>query len=196
MIDRDDPPEIIPLFAPDYRGSGLLLHINALPSPFGIGDVGPAAFDWVDRLQATGQQWWQALPLGPTGDGNSPSQSLSSFAGNALLVSPDYLVQDGLLRAHDTEGYTFPAAYIDYDVVILGADKWAQVIDPAWYGTPAARDAAVFRLPHVALAPRPPHPLAVDDERVTILTIDPVHHDVSATAVRAGRHQWLAPGAE
>jgi 4-alpha-glucanotransferase len=118
MIDQDERPEIVPLFQADYRGSGLLLHVNALPSPFGIGDVGPAAFDWVDRLQATGQQWWQALPLGSTGDGTSPSESLSSFAGNALLISPDYLVQDGLLRAHDTEGYTFPAAYIDYDVVI------------------------------------------------------------------------------
>ena len=118
MIDPDDRPEPIPLFPPDYRGSGLLLHVDALPSPYGIGDVGPAAFDWVDRLQTTGQHWWQALPLGPTGEGSLPSQSLSSFAGNALLVSPDYLVQDGLLRAHDTEGFTFPAAYVDYDVVI------------------------------------------------------------------------------
>ena len=54
MIDPDDRPETIPLFPADYRGSGLLLHVNSLPSPYGIGDVGPAAFDWVDRLQATG----------------------------------------------------------------------------------------------------------------------------------------------
>jgi hypothetical protein len=83
-----------------------------------------------------------------------------------------------------------------YDVLILGADKWAQVINPAWYDDPTARDAAVRRLPHVALAPRPPHPLPLADTRMTILAIDPLHREVSATAVRSGSRQWLAPGAE
>jgi len=74
-------------FPPDYRASGLLLHVTSLPSRYGIGDVGPAAVAWIDRLRAAGQSWWQALPLGPTCYDNSPYQPLSSFAGNELLVS-------------------------------------------------------------------------------------------------------------
>src|SRR3954471_15722074 len=88
----------LPPFPPGYRASGLLLHITSLPSPYGIGDVGPAAFRWVDRLCEAGQIWWQALPLGPTGDYNSPYQCLSSFIGNALMVSPESMVEDGLLE--------------------------------------------------------------------------------------------------
>jgi 4-alpha-glucanotransferase len=118
MMDPDNQPEAAPLFAAGYRGSGMLLHVNSLPSPYGIGDVGPAAFDWVDRLQAAGQQWWQALTLGPAGYGNQPHQCSSSFAGNGLLISPDFLIQDELLRASDCEGHAFPATYIDYDAVI------------------------------------------------------------------------------
>jgi 4-alpha-glucanotransferase len=80
-------PQNIPPFPPEYRAAGLLLHVTSLPSPYGIGDLGPSAFSWVDRLHEAGQRWWQALPLGPTGYGNSPYQSLSSFAGNVLLIS-------------------------------------------------------------------------------------------------------------
>jgi 4-alpha-glucanotransferase len=97
----------LPPFPPEYRASGVLLHVASLPSPYGIGDVGPAALAWVDRLHEAGQSWWQALPLGPTGYGNSPYQSLSSFAGNELLISPDSLIEDGLLRANDCEGKSF-----------------------------------------------------------------------------------------
>src|SRR5246127_5116825 len=89
---------------PDYRASGVLLHVTSLPSAYGIGDVGPAAIAWVDRLHEAGQSWWQALPLGPTGYGDSPYQALSSFAGNALLISPDWLIDDGLVRAADCAG--------------------------------------------------------------------------------------------
>jgi 4-alpha-glucanotransferase len=88
----------IPLFRPGYRASGLLVHVTSLPSSYGIGDVGPLAFSWIDRLHDAGQSWWQALPLGPTGYGNSPYQSLSSLAGNGLMISPDGLISDGLLR--------------------------------------------------------------------------------------------------
>ena len=109
---------IFPPFPTEYRASGVLLHVVSLPSPYGIGDVGPAALAWVDRLHEAGQSWWQALPLGPTGYGNSPYQSLSSFAGNELLISPDGLIEDGLLRASDCEGSSFSAAAIDYDAVI------------------------------------------------------------------------------
>ena len=110
--------EHLPPFPPDYRASGVLLHVTSLPSPYGIGDVGPAALAWIDRLHEAGQSWWQALPLGPTGYGNSPYQPLSSFAGNELLISPDWLIEDGLLRASDCEGKSFSSAAVDYDAVI------------------------------------------------------------------------------
>jgi 4-alpha-glucanotransferase len=108
----------LPPFPPGYRASGLLLHVTSLPSRYGIGDVGPAAMAWIDRLRAAGQTWWQALPLGPTGYGNSPYQSLSSFAGNGLLISPELLIEDGLLRQSDCEGPSFPATAVDYNAVI------------------------------------------------------------------------------
>src|SRR6201997_3558203 len=92
-----------PPFAPRYRASGLLLHVTSLPSPYGVGDLGPAAFSWIDDLHQAGQQWWQALPVGPTGYGNSPCQSLSSFAGNSLLISPEGLIADGLLKPEECE---------------------------------------------------------------------------------------------
>jgi 4-alpha-glucanotransferase len=105
------------VFPQGYRGAGLLLHVTSLPSKHGIGDLGPAALAWVDRLRDAGQTWWQALPLGPTGYGNSPYQPLSSFAGNELLVSPDWLLEDGLLRDGDCEA-TFAPHEIDYEAVI------------------------------------------------------------------------------
>src|ERR1700747_2870990 len=91
----------LPPFPAEYRASGLLLHVTSLPSPYGIGDVGPAAVAWVDRLHDAGQRWGQGLPRGPTGYADSPYQPLSSFAGNALLISPDWLIEDGLVRAAD-----------------------------------------------------------------------------------------------
>ena len=107
----------IPPFPPGYRASGLLLHVTSLPSLYGIGDLGPAAFSWIDRLHDAGQRWWQALPVGPTGYGNSPYQSLSSFAGNGLLVSPHALISEGLLHPNDCE-VLFATEVIDYDAVI------------------------------------------------------------------------------
>ena len=107
-----------PPFLPDYRTSGLLLHVTSLTSPYGVGDVGPAALSWIDRLAQAGQSWWQMLPLGPTGYGNSPYQSLSSFAGNGLLVSPDWLVEDELLRPGDFQVSSFPQNKVDYSAVI------------------------------------------------------------------------------
>jgi len=104
-----------PPFPDGYRASGLLLHVTSLPSRYGIGDVGPAAVAWVDRLHEANQGWWQALPLGPTGYGDSPYQSLSSFAGNALLISPDWLVEDGLLPASDPAGVSFSPATVDFE---------------------------------------------------------------------------------
>lgn len=108
----------LPPFPPGYRASGVLLHITSLPSRFGIGDLGPAAFAWIDRLHEDGQSWWQALPLGPTGYGNSPYEPLSSFAGNGLLISPDFLLEEGLLQASDCESPPFSATAVDYSSVI------------------------------------------------------------------------------
>lgn len=107
-----------PPFAKDYRGSGMLLHVTSLPSPYGIGDLGPAALSWIDLLERAGQSYWQALPLGPTGYGNSPYQPSSSFAGNALLISPECLIQEGLLETGDCTHPLFPTAAVDYDAVI------------------------------------------------------------------------------
>jgi len=122
FLERDEMeggkiPASIPPFPPGYRASGLLLHATSLPSSYGIGDLGPGAYAWVDRLSEAGQTCWQALPLGPTGYGNSPYSCLSSFAGNGLLISPDFLIEDGLLRIEDCRG-AFSATAIDYDVVI------------------------------------------------------------------------------
>ncbi|XZE56386.1 4-alpha-glucanotransferase [Planctomycetaceae bacterium SH139] len=85
------------LLPPGYRASGILLHVSSLPSSYGIGDLGPEAFAWIDRLAAAGQRWWQILPLGPTGQDNSPYDPLSTFAGNYLFISPDRLVDEGVL---------------------------------------------------------------------------------------------------
>ena len=105
-------------FPPGYRASGMLLHVTSLPSPYGIGDMGPAAFAWIDRLQEAGQSWWQSLPLGPTGYGNSPYQALSSFAGNGLLISPELLRAEDLLPDNTSGAQSFPTNSVDYGAVI------------------------------------------------------------------------------
>lgn len=83
------------------RVSGVLLHPTSFPGPHGIGDLGPAAFRFVDWLVTAGQRRWQLMPLGPTGLGDSPYASPSAFAGNPLLVSLEWLGGEGLLRPED-----------------------------------------------------------------------------------------------
>lgn len=80
------------------RSSGVLLPVSALPSPYGIGTLGKAAYAFVDFLSASGQSWWQMLPVGPTSYGDSPYQSFSSFAGNPYFIDLDMLAEDGLLE--------------------------------------------------------------------------------------------------
>ena len=109
---------IVPPFPAEYRASGLLLHVTSLPSPYGIGDMGRAALAWIDRLADAGQSWWQSLPLGPTGYGNSPYEPLSSFAGNDLLISPDWLIEDGLLGASDCRIPSAQPGEVDYGAVV------------------------------------------------------------------------------
>src|SRR5215831_10552221 len=130
----------LPPFPSEYRSSGILLHVTSLPSPYGIGDLGPSAFSWIDRLHESGQGWWQSLPLGPTGYGNSPYQSLSSFAGNGLLISPEFLISDGLLSASDCES-RFPPDLVEYDSVIPFKEK---LLEKAWtrFKTGERRDLA------------------------------------------------------
>mgnify|MGYP001759712533 FL=1 len=83
------------------HSSGVLLHPTSLPGPYGIGELGPQARAWVDWLAEAGQSYWQILPLGPTGHGNSPYQTLGAFAGNPLLISLEELQAAGLLTAED-----------------------------------------------------------------------------------------------
>src|ERR1700730_17851600 len=122
-------PMVAPPFPPEYRASGLLVHVTSLPSPYGVGDLGSSAFSWIDRLHDAGQSWWQALPLGPTGYGNSPYQSMSSFAGNGLLISPDLLIEDGLLRASDCAALSFSSTTVDYG---MGITFNRRLLERAW----------------------------------------------------------------
>ncbi len=101
------------------RSSGILCHPTSFPSRFGIGDLGKGAYDFVDWLAAAKQQLWQVLPLGPTGYGDSPYQCFSAFAGNPLLISPEGLVQSGLLPADALENVPdFPAHRVDFESMI------------------------------------------------------------------------------
>ena len=79
------------------RSCGILLPLFSLPSEHGIGTLGKAAYEFLDFLSEAGQSWWQILPVGPAGSGDSPYQSFSSFAGNAYFIDLDMLVDDGLL---------------------------------------------------------------------------------------------------
>lgn len=83
------------------RASGVLLHPTSIPTRYGIGDLGPRAYEFIDWIAGAGQRYWQVLPLCPTDSGDSPYQSPSSFAGNPLLISPDLLAADGLATEED-----------------------------------------------------------------------------------------------
>ena len=98
------------------RSSGVILHPTSLPGPFGIGDLGTGAYEWVDLLAATGTGLWQTLPVGPTGYGDSPYQCFSAFAGNTNLIAPDLLVGDGLIEPPEVPD--FPDDYVDYGAVV------------------------------------------------------------------------------
>jgi 4-alpha-glucanotransferase len=125
------------------RSAGVLLHPTSLPGPYGIGDLGPIAFQWIDLLANAGQTWWQILPLGPTGYGDSPYQCFSAFAGNVFLLSPELLARDGLLPSFDTP--SFPADRVDYGPVLdyklgLLARAWENFRGGAAHGLRAAFD--------------------------------------------------------
>jgi len=101
------------------RSGGILLHPTSLPGPYGIGDLGPQAYHFVDWLVSTGCKLWQILPLGPTGYGDSPYQCFSAFAGNPYLISFELLLDDGLLTRDDLKDVPeFPAARVDFGWLI------------------------------------------------------------------------------
>lgn len=101
------------------RYSGILMHPTCLPSPYGIGDFGQGAYDFIDFLKASGQKLWQILPLGPTGFGDSPYQAFSAFAGQPLLISPDKLRDMGLLSQEVLDRRPwFDDNRVDYGYVI------------------------------------------------------------------------------
>lgn len=103
----------------DYqRQSGILLHPTSLPGTHGIGTLNQTAYAWVDFLHDARQTLWQVLPLGPTGYGDSPYQSFSTFAGNPYLIAMEDLVRDGLLLPHELSGAPdFPSDRVDYGQV-------------------------------------------------------------------------------
>jgi 4-alpha-glucanotransferase len=101
------------------RSSGILLHPTSLPGPYGIGDLGPQAYQFIDWLASTGCKLWQVLPLGPTGYGDSPYQCFSAFAGNPYLISPEILIQDGLLTQADLNNKPdFDDSRVDFGLLI------------------------------------------------------------------------------
>src|SRR5271167_3455853 len=99
------------------RLTGILLHPTSLPSRGGIGDFGPAAYEFLDFLASARQGLWQVLPLGPPANGNSPYSSTSAFAGNPLLVSLERLAERGWVDASHLRGLSSSAGPIDYDQV-------------------------------------------------------------------------------
>ncbi len=88
---------------PNHRAQGILLHITALPSEYGIGDLGASARAFIDYLAASGYQSWQILPLNFPGYGDSPYNPLSSFAGSPFLIDPDQLLTDGLVTTKELD---------------------------------------------------------------------------------------------
>jgi len=86
------------------RRAGILLHPTSLPGRFAVGDIGPGAERFLEWAASAGQTLWQVLPLGPSGAGQSPYTTASAFAGNPVLISPERLVEDGLLAETDLAG--------------------------------------------------------------------------------------------
>lgn len=116
------------------RASGTLVHPTSFPSAYGIGDLGPAAYRFMDFLQQTDQCIWQVLPLGPTGYGNSPYASYSAFAGNHYLISPDVLVSKGLLTQSEADqAKRAVTTNVDYDQAYSTKEKLFKIASERFY---------------------------------------------------------------
>ena len=101
----------------ENRSFGILMHLTSLPGKYGTGDLGPEAFDFISSLAECSVRFWQILPLGPTGYGNSPYSSQSAFAGNELLISPQSLEADGWLTPEETEDSAGSETRVDFEAV-------------------------------------------------------------------------------
>ncbi len=121
------------------RSAGVLLHPTSFDSLYGIGDLGPAAGRWIEWLQATGCKYWQVLPLGPTGYGDSPYQCFSSFAGNPMLISPEALAAEGWLDRAMLEPQ--PVGPIDFSELI---GRKLELLDAAAAGFEPSDELATF----------------------------------------------------
>lgn len=101
------------------RGAGILLPITSLPSPYGIGTFGKAAYEFIDFLKGAGQKYWQVLPMGPTSYGDSPYQSFSAFAGNPYFIDLEFLIEEGLLEREYVESFHWgdEESYVSYDII-------------------------------------------------------------------------------
>ena len=110
------------------RAAGVVLAVSSLPSPYGIGTFGQAAFDFADFTEAAGLKLWQLLPLGPTSYGDSPYQSFSTFAGNPYYIDPDLLIRDGLLTKEEAESYDWghDPRHVDYGRIFESRFKLLQ----------------------------------------------------------------------
>ncbi|MGD2078587.1 MAG: 4-alpha-glucanotransferase, partial [Chloroflexota bacterium] len=127
------------------RAGGILLHPTSLPSPYGIGDLGRGAYDFVDFLVASKQAIWQILPLGPTGYGDSPYQCFSAFAGNPLLISPELLQRDGYLsKPLPVDVPPFPTDKVDFGWVIDWKGKLLRLAFERFLAAPAEGQAEAF----------------------------------------------------
>ena len=127
------------------RSSGILLHITSLPARFGIGDLGPWAYEFADFLADAGVKLWQVLPLNPTGYGDSPYQCFSAFAGNPMLLSLDRLAEQGLLKASDLAGVpTFPDTLINYGSAIAYKVPLLRRAAQAFFADASRSDRATF----------------------------------------------------
>ena len=107
------------------RASGILMGISSLPSRYGIGCFSKEAYEFVDQLEKAGQQYWQILPLGPTGYGDSPYQSVSTFAGNPYFIDLEELIDKELLTKEECESCDWGGseAYVDYEKMYLSRYK-------------------------------------------------------------------------
>lgn len=125
------------------RYNGILMPISSLPGKYGIGTFGKEAYKFADRLKEAGQKYWQILPLGQTGAGDSPYQSYSTFAGNPYFIDLDMLVDEGLIKEEELEQFDFVGHpnYVDYDKIFasrykalkIAYERWNQEYDGAYW---------------------------------------------------------------
>ena len=115
------------------RKSGVLLHLSSLPSPYGIGTMGQAAYDFIDFLADAGQACWQVLPVCPTSYGDSPYQSFSTFAGNPYFIDLDSLVKDGLLKQEELDAIDWESEPDDMRAIVRIMQTGWKILHFLWH---------------------------------------------------------------